>query len=369
MERPRILILGKLPPPLMGPAIATKIILESSLNDDFDLHHFDTRINDSVADMGTFKMSKLTAVRKKYRDFKHKLKEVKPELVLIPISQTTTGFFKDLPFIRMAAKSGAKVLVQLRGSAFGEWFDGLSPIVSKQVRKGLAKTDGVIVLGENLRYIFEQFYAPSRIFVVPNGGDYQFPSRKSKGIQVTYLANYLPGKAIYEVLEAMAILKEKCLSEFRFEAYGSWDSEDYKQACSALIAKHELDHCRLNGSVYGDEKWQVLADSDVFVFTPKHPEGHPWSLVEASAAGLAIVSTDRGAIRQNVKHGENGFLLDDPAPEQIASCLEKLIRDENLRESMGRASRSLHESAFTSKKMVENLGRVFEKTLAKECAE
>ncbi len=369
MERPRILILGKLPPPLMGPAIATKIILESSLNDAFELHHFDTRINESVADMGSFKMSKLTAVRRKYKAFKQKLKEVKPELVLIPISQTTTGFIKDLPFIRMAAKSGAKVLVQLRGSAFGEWYDNLSPIVSKQVRKGLAKTDGVIVLGENLRYIFDQFYESDQIFVVPNGGDYQFPSRKSAGIQVTYLANYLPGKAIYEVLQAMAILKENGLPDFRFEAFGSWDNETYKKACSDLIAKHGLDHCRLNGSVYGDEKWQVLADSDVFVFTPKHPEGHPWSLVEASAAGLPIISTDRGAIVQNVKDGENGFLLDQPTPDQIASCLEKLIRDESLRETMGRASRALYESSFTSQKMVENLGRVFQKTLASQCVE
>jgi glycosyltransferase involved in cell wall biosynthesis len=119
-------------------------------------------------------------------------------------------------------------------------------------------------------------------------------------------------------------------------------------------------HCHFMGPVSGDAKWQALADSDIFVFTPKAPEGHPWSLVEASAASLPIISTDRGAISQNVIDGQNGFLLADPEPRLLAEALNKLLSDPGLRTSMGAASRQLYAAYFTGHQMAERMGDVME---------
>ena len=47
-QKATILILGKLPPPIIGPAIATNIILNSSLKEGFDLIHFDCGTNDTT---------------------------------------------------------------------------------------------------------------------------------------------------------------------------------------------------------------------------------------------------------------------------------------------------------------------------------
>lgn len=362
MVKPRILILGKLPPPLMGPALATEIILKSSLKERFELHHFDTRINASVAEMGKYSFSKIGIIRRKYRYYKMVIREVKPDLVLVPIGQTTAGFVKDVPFIRMAAKADAKVVIQLRGSAWRDWFEGLGALRQKTVRNQIRKSDAAIVLGDNLRHIFEGFYPENRIFVVPNGADYTFPERAKKGLQVTYLANYLPGKGILELLQALVILSEKSdIQAFEFNAYGSWDNAAYRKKCEALAER--LPHVHLNHSISGDEKWQVLADTDIFVFAPRSPEGHPWSIVEAMAAGLPIITTDRGAIRQSVTDRENGFLLKDPIPEILAEKLELLLKDDPLRKEMGKASREKYFLENTSEQMAEKLGRVFEEVL------
>lgn len=364
MERQRVLIMGKLPPPLMGPAIATEIILKSDLNKDFDLVHFDTRINDTVAEMGKLKWSKVKAVQSKYKAFKRQLEETKPNVVLVPIGQTTVGFFKDLPFIRMAAKSGAKVVIQLRGSAFKTWFDNTHSLVKSLVKSGLKNVDAAIVLGENLKFIFADFFPTERIFVVPNGGDYTFPQRQNKKFRVTYLANYLPGKGLSELLEALALLnQDKTLPIFEFQAFGNWDNPEYEKACRNIIAENDLKHCTLNPAISGDEKWQALADSDVFVFAPNAPEGHPWSLVEALAAGLPVLTTNRGAIRQCVIHGENGYLLQDPEPRQLAAYLRILVSDEYTRADMSKASRELYLAKFTASKMTDKLGQVFTKIL------
>lgn len=362
MERPRILILGKLPPPLIGPALATEIILNSELKGIYELKHFDTSLNRDVSSFGKVSLSKVTDIQAMYRRFRQVLKSFKPDLVLIPIGQTSAGFFKDVPFIRLAAISKAKVLVHLRGSAFKSWYQGLDLFRKKMVAKNLSKADGAIVLGSNLTDMFSDFFSAENIHVVPNGADYDFPPRTNSNLQITYIANYLPGKGIKQLLQALLILNQKDdLPSFEFRAHGSWDDMEFKKECQDLARGHN--NLTLGDSISGSSKWNELANSDVFVFTPNHPEGHPWSIIEASAAGLPIVSTDRGAICQNVIDGENGFLLKDPIPEQIAEKLTTLLRDKELRMQMANASRSLYKEKFTAAAMVNDLDNVFKSTL------
>lgn len=363
MDKPRVLILGKLPPPLMGPALATQIILNSELNNHFRLIHFDTRINASVAHMGKFKLAKIRTIINQYRLFKKALKTHKPHLVLIPISQTTAGFFKDAPFITWSHRAGAKVVVQLRGSAFRSWYDRGSAFRQMGVVRILRQVSGAIVLAQNLRYIFKDLIDESKIYVVPNGGDYTFPEKgKNKIINLTYLANYLPGKGLLEVLKALEILSQiPDLPAFEFHGFGSWDNETYRRQCLE-IAKN-LPHVHLHNSVQGREKWSAFARADVFVFTPIAPEGHPWSIVEATAAALPVVSTNVGGIAQNVIDGHNGFLIPTLTPQILAQKLETLIRDADLRERMGENSRQLYLEKFTAAAMVQNLENVFHQIL------
>jgi glycosyltransferase involved in cell wall biosynthesis len=362
MERPRILVLGKLPPPLIGPALATQIILNSSLKDKYELKHFDTALNKSVSEFGKVRIGKIADIQSKYRAYRKVLKDFKPDLVLIPIGQTSAGFFKDVPFIRLAALSRAKILLHLRGSAFRDWYEGLDVFRKKVVAKSNSRADGAIVLGDNLRDQFSNFFAKENIHVVPNGADYTFPERNSSQIQLTYIANYLPGKGIKEVLLALRKLKEMdSIPPFHFKAFGAWDNDEYRKECERITA--DLPQVDLNESIAGDEKWQELSNSDVFIFTPRHPEGHPWSIVEATAAGLPIISTDRGAISQSVKNGENGFLLDNPEPEIIAEKLHLLLSNPDLRKKMGKASRELYLEKFTAESMEKLLDQSFKATL------
>lgn len=230
------------------------------------------------------------------------------------------------------------------------------------VRKSLSRVSGAIVLGDNLRHIFKGLIADDKIFTVPNGADYTFPERQKTGLRITYLANYLPGKGILELLRALELLSQNGnIPAFEFNGYGNWDNPGYRAQCESIAGR--LTNITLNGAVTGLEKWQALADTDIFVFAPAMPEGHPWSIVEAMAAGLPIITTDRGAISQSVLNGENGFLLDDPLPEAMAGKLRALIENTALREEMGAKSRSMYLTDFTAEAMVKNLGAVFNKIL------
>ncbi|MBL4593555.1 MAG: glycosyltransferase [Flavobacteriales bacterium] len=364
-NKPTILILGKLPPPLIGPAIATEIILNSGLKEQFNLVHFDTRINKEVATMGKFSMGKSLKMLSLYRNFKKLVKDTQPDIILVPISQTTMGFYKDARFISIGAKY-TKVIVQLRGSNFKNWLAEAGNSTNKLVKRTLAKCAGVIVLGNNLKHLFENFFEKENIFVVPNGANYLLQKKQSEELTILYLANFLPSKSFDDVLKAVVILKEKGMTNFKLNAAGAWDNAAFKQQCTAIIKDNELNNVTVLPPQAGAAKMQLFADADVFVFCPKMPEGHPWVVVEAMANSLPIIATNQGAIVESVLDNKNGFIVPAEAPEIIAEKLEQLINDEALRKQMAEESKAHYTANFTEGNMVENLAGVFDAMLDKK---
>jgi glycosyltransferase involved in cell wall biosynthesis len=361
-KKTTILILGKLPPPLIGPAIATDIILNSNLKEQFNLVHFDTRINAEVATMGKFSLGKSFKMLSLYREFKKVIKATQPQIILIPISQTTMGFYKDARFINIGAKY-AKVIVQLRGSNFKNWLAEAGSSTNNFVQKTLNKCTGVIVLGNNLKYLFADYFSPENIYVVPNGANYQLQTRKTEELIVLYLANFLPSKSFDDVLKAVVLLKQKGITNFKLNAAGAWDNEAFKQKCNAIIKDNQLSNVELFPPQANEAKMQLFANADVFVFCPKMPEGHPWVIVEAMANSLPVIATDQGAILESVIDGKNGFIVAPENPEQIAEKLEQLINDTILRKQFSKNAKERYQANFTEEKMVEKLAGVFDVVL------
>jgi len=362
-NKPTILLLGKIPPPLIGPAIATQIILNSKLKNEFNLIHLDTRMNKDVATMGRWSFSKMVRSVGIYVEFIRKIKQHQPQLILVPISQTTMGFFKDAPFIWLGKWMGKKVLIQLRGSNFNNWINSASGITKSLVKTTLKKCVGVIVLGNNLKPLFKDYFSENQIFVVPNGANYELQSKNTTALNVLYLANFLPSKSFDDVLKALVILKQKGITNFNFQAAGAWDNEAFKQQCLAIIKDNQLTNVELLLPQSGAAKMQLFANASIFVFCPKMPEGHPWVMVEAMANELPIIATDQGAIVESVIDGKNGFIVPAKSPETIAEKLEVLINDAELRNQFSTNSKQFYNANFTEEKMVENLTGVFNNCL------
>lgn len=362
MKRPRVFLFGKLPPPFMGPAIATQILLQSGLKEHYELVHIDTKINEDLRDMGQWSMKKAIAGLRIYIRLIKKGFSQKPELVVIPISQSTVGFAKDSVYVLLCRMFCAKILLHLRGSEFQVWMQRSHPITRSYVRCILKLSSGVIVLGNNLRYLFKGYYPEEKIFVAPNGGNYVFPENTVKDkrrIHLLYLGNLQPSKGIEDVLQALALLPEHQREKVVLDVIGGWRKESTKKTCLELITAHKLP-VHFHGQEASGEKLIYMKKADIFLFPPREPEGHPWVIVEAMAAGLPIISTDRGAIVESVHHGINGFIVPLANPEALAASIMELIENPEKRQQMGRASRKMYESGFTEERMTAQLRKVFD---------
>lgn len=358
----KILILGKLPPPYMGPSIATEILLKSDLKNRFNLIHLDTKINDSISSFGKWSISKLFKNVGLYINLFKLLSKHKIDIVLIPISQTTTGFIKDSLFIIIASLFRTKIIIQLRGSDIKNWLSK-SSVFTRLYFKTITKlTKGVIVLGKKLKYLFTEYYKNENIYVVPNGGNYEFlkiDKTNRSTIKILYFANLLESKGVEDVFKAVSILKKGNIKQpFTVDFVGAWNKNDVKERCIKLMQSENLP-IMIHEPKSGEDKISFLSEADIFVFPPQEPEGHPWSIIEAMAASLPIISTDKGAITESVFDNENGFIVEAKNPEMIAEKLKILIENSELRKKMSDKSRELYQSFFTEETMVNNYSNVF----------
>lgn len=95
----------------------------------------------------------------------------------------------------------------------------------------------------------------------------------------------------------------------------------------------------LPGWVRGTEKRRLLAGADIFLVL-SHREGLPNALLEAMAAGRAIVATKVGAIPDVIEDGVSGLLCEPGNLAQIHRVIQSLMADPALRTRLGAAARA-----------------------------
>ncbi len=89
-----------------------------------------------------------------------------------------------------------------------------------------------------------------------------------------------------------------------------------------------------------------LDEADVFVLSSRS-EGMPLSVLEAMAAGLPVIASDVGGLREVVVEGETGFLVPPGDPGALAARLASLAGDSDLLELLGDGGRRRAEEHFS----------------------
>lgn len=82
---------------------------------------------------------------------------------------------------------------------------------------------------------------------------------------------------------------------------------------------------------------QLMAAFDVFALSSRY-EAFPYVLLEAAARRLPIVSTRVGGVAEVVRHGRNGYVVEQGDTDAFAARLRELIVDRALRTTMGNES-------------------------------
>jgi glycosyltransferase involved in cell wall biosynthesis len=99
------------------------------------------------------------------------------------------------------------------------------------------------------------------------------------------------------------------------------------------------------------------------VVHPSHEEGFPNTILEAMAAGKAVVATNVGGIPEAVMDGETGILVPPRRPDRLAEALLALLNDPERAARMGKAGRRRVVDAFPLGKMVREVEEMYDRLL------
>lgn len=184
-------------------------------------------------------------------------------------------------------------------------------------------------------------------------------------LRVVYLSNLIESKGYLDVLRAAGECKRRGIPPHVSFAGGWVDSS--RLLANRIVAEEKLgDEVQFLGVVTGEAKWHLLARSDVFVLPSYYPyEDQPISIVAAMASGLPLITTPVGCVEDMVRDGINGYLVEPRNPSMLATKLEVLYRQPDLRLEMGFQSRKTFEKEFTADKMMARLEAVFKDVLSR----
>lgn len=156
-------------------------------------------------------------------------------------------------------------------------------------------------------------------------------------------ARMLWDKGVGEFVGATERLRARGVA-VRMALVGPYDPEN-----PAAVPLAQLEEWRDRGPVewwgYRDDMPEVFRSAHLVVL-PSYREGVPKCLLEAAAAGRAIVTTDAPGCRDVVEHGENGLLVPPRNAAALAEAIASLVGDRKRLEAMGRRGRAKAEGEF-----------------------
>jgi glycosyltransferase involved in cell wall biosynthesis len=355
MQLPRLLIVGWLPPPFIGPAVATKrLIVSPVLGQYFEIDFLDISDPEGFTDIGKLSFGNITQA------LKHCLKCVKllyrhrPHVAYLPISRGFWGFLRDLALIIPLKLAGVAVVAHLRAGRFDLLYDN-GPLGRVIARCGLAMTSYGIVLGESLRTVFGDLIPQSRIRVVPNGLDLNAWKRptevstpmKKDRFEILYLSNLYRDKGAHVFLMALPAVRQQ-IPNVHVTFAGEWYDLPYKNECMELVDSTQSKDCvDFVGRVGDQAKKELLNRADLVVFVPVKPEGLPWVILEAMAASKPVIASAQGVIGEVILDQVTGLIIRDDNPVTLASYITRLASDPTLSATMGVNGRRRIEEVYS----------------------
>ncbi|NKQ35541.1 MAG: glycosyltransferase [Chloroflexi bacterium] len=179
-------------------------------------------------------------------------------------------------------------------------------------------------------------------------------------VVITLVARLHPQKGHIYLLQAVPdIIMAVPQAHFLFIGEGELHSQ-----LEAEIKKRNLSTCVHLVGVRQDIP-QILSISNLFVL-PSLYEGMPNALLEAMASGLPAVATNVDGSPELVIEGETGLLVEPKCPEELTQAILKILRNQKLATSMGKAAKRRAESVFSVEKNVTSYLQLYERLLAEE---
>lgn len=356
INKPRLLMVCTLPPPVHGSAMVSQYIKDSELiNGVFEMDFVNLSTSRQMSEIGkksyTLYFKKLFRFLRSYFRCLWLLLTHRYALCYCAITCHGVGFLKDSPFVLLCKLFGHKIVIHQHNKGMSadldkwpyKWF---TPFVYKNCK--------VMLLSWRLYPDVEKVVKKEDVMICPNGIppieglEVRGERLENKTPKLLYLSNLIVSKGVYVLLDACKILKDKGIA-FTCDFVGGESKEISREVFEAAVHERELDEKVVyHGPKYGENKEAFWNSADLFVF-PTFYYNETFGLVnlEAMQHEIPVVSTDEGGIPDVVRHLITGVIAKSKDSNDLAEKLEILINDSELRIRLGKKGKEVYNEEYT----------------------
>ena len=349
------MVIGPLPPPLMGPAIGTEIIRTAFERAGAEVIHVNTQDRRTVFNTGVLDLRNIALAFRHAGAMGWKAARSPVDVVYLPISQGRWGYARDALFFTIAHILRKPIVVHLRGANLQRFYRESTAFERRIIRATLSWSARAVALTPRLRHVYEGLVPAERVFVLENaipdpwpaGVEHLLRERRRRAeddptaLRILFVANNFAMKGAPTVVRALA---DPVLGNARVRMVGAPPPE-MAQATEELAGRLGVrGRIELLGGLEGEEKWRQFEWADAFAY-PTENDGQPLVVLEAMAAGLPIVASTFGGVPDTVAAA--GVLVEPGDDAALAAALRRLIEEPDLRERLGSAARRRFLDRYT----------------------
>jgi glycosyltransferase involved in cell wall biosynthesis len=266
------------------------------------------------------------------------------------------SFWRKGLFASLARSCGIPVLLHLHGSEMKQFYLSQPPLVQRIIRRNLELATRVLVLSGSWKEFVERIAPSARVVVVPNYVKVPdcMESERRAPHHILFLGLVGPRKGAFDLIRAFWDIHNN-YPDARLIIGGNGQIAEAK----ALISDLKLsDYVDVAGWVSGESKAKLLERCAVYAL-PSYNEGLPVSVLEAMAAGLAVITTRVGGLPELVTNGIDGILLEPGNRVALAQALAGILSDSELRMRIAKAGRKKIEEHYSDRTVLPILHSIY----------
>ena len=341
-RRPRLHIVGPVPPPIGGVETCVQAVLESPALAAFDVAHCDITKRAPKSSQGSFRAGNWFWALRHFGRMAASMRSHRPDVVYVPVSGTLSGVMRDLALAWIARRWPVRVVGHQHDGGIADVLTRRG-LVGALVRGGFGQFHRLLVLGGSWRTLFTDWGAAMPVELCPStfrrelfeAGRDVAPVRGEAGpLRLLFVGQIGWRKGVPDLVRAMQVLANRGVDATLTLVGPDEQPGQTDAALTQAVSLGVRPRVRFTGAALGEALHAQYRAHDVFVL-PSHLEGLPVVLFEAGAFGLPVVTTPVGSIPDLVRDGVNGRLVPPGDPERLAAVLGELASDPASRARLG----------------------------------
>lgn len=123
------------------------------------------------------------------------------------------------------------------------------------------------------------------------------------------------------------------------------------------------DEVEFAGAVPREQVFEIVRNSEIFVFPSTLYEGFPLAMLEAMACGRAVIASDLGPRREILDNGRCGLLYTSQDNADLRDKIRRLVARPQLRVELGAAARQKYLEFFSAEVNYRQLMEIYRQAI------